>query len=130
LDYLFSVEERPDFLHVRISGVNTADNVRRYLRDTYEAAARTGIRSVLIEEDLRGPAIGAVEVYRVASDASAQTSPIIQKIAYVDLHASRSPSNIELAVAVARDRGVNVRAFDAVSAAEVWLASEHDSPGH
>jgi hypothetical protein len=129
MDYAFALESKAGFLHVR-SAANTADNVRRYLRQTCAAVAHTGIRSVLIEEDLQGPPIEAVEVHQITSQASVQTSPIIQKIAYVDLHVNRSPSNIELGVAVARDRGVNVRAFDTVTAAEDWLRSQDDPLGY
>jgi len=63
-----------------------------------------------------------VDVYRIIAESSAQTASIIQKIAYVDLNLERSVANISLGEAVARDHGVNVRAFPTVAAAEQWLA--------
>jgi len=122
MGYSFTAKETPRFLHVRVSGDNSAENVRRYLSETYEAASRTHLHFVLIEEDLEGPPLDPVEVYHVATDASTQTSPVIAKIAYIDLRARRSPSNVELAVTVARDRGVNVRAFPTFAQAQEWLA--------
>ena len=69
-----------------------------------------------------------MDVYRIIAESSAQTAPIIQKIAYVDLDAERSDGNITLGEAVARDHGVNVRVFPTVAAAEQWLATELGFP--
>jgi hypothetical protein len=76
----------------------------------------------------RGQALDSVDVYRIITKSSAQTAPIIQKIAYVDLNSERSVANISLGEAVARDHGVNVRAFPTVQAAEQWLAAELGIP--
>ena len=115
-------EEKPGYLHIRVSGENSAVNLRRYLREVYETSARMGVSSVLIEEDLRGPILNSVDVYRVVSEASAETSPIILQIAYVDVNLEHASSSVDLGVAVARDRGVNVRPFRSLSDAEEWLA--------
>lgn len=128
MNYSFTYEEKTGFLHVRVSGDNAPENVRRYLRETYEAAARTGISTILLEEDLEGQALDPVDVYAIARDASAETSPIIKKIGYVDLNPERSGSNIDLGEQVARDQGVNVRAFTSVEAAEAWLTMELSNP--
>jgi len=69
-----------------------------------------------------------VDVYRIITESSAQTAPIIQKIAYVDLNSERSEANISLGEAVARDHGVNVRAFATVAVATQWLAAELGIP--
>ncbi|MGQ0604145.1 MAG: hypothetical protein ACT4QE_20885 [Anaerolineales bacterium] len=127
MSYLFSIEERQGFLHIHVTGENTPENVRRYLREVYEACARTRIRSVLIEENLAGPSLDPVDVYRITTAASPETSPIVLKIAYVDVQTQRPSSNIRLGEAVARDRGVNVRAFHTVKGAEEWL-SKGDGP--
>ena len=105
-----------------MSGENSAVNLRRYLREVYETSARMGVSSVLIEEDLRGPILNSVDVYRVVSEASAETSPIILQIAYVDVNPEHVSSSVDLGVAVARDRGVNVQSFRSLSDAEEWLA--------
>lgn len=105
-----------------MSGENSALNLRRYLREVYEASARIGVPSILIEEDLSGPILNSLEVYRVVSEASAETSPIIMQIAYVDVNPEHASSNVDLGVAVARDRGVNMRSFRCLSDAEEWLA--------
>jgi hypothetical protein len=122
MSYQFTSEPKEGFVHVRVSGENTPDNVRSYLREVYELCARTGASSVLIEEDLRGSRLDPVEVYRIIMSASADTLPVILRIAYVDLQAQDDHSNVDLSVEIARDRGVNVAAFRTVADAEAWLS--------
>jgi ABC-type lipoprotein release transport system permease subunit len=124
MSYMVSFEKKDRFLHVRVSGENTPDNVRAYLREVYQACAEFGVPAVLVEENLRGQALDPVDVYRIIAEPSAQTAPVIQRIAYVDLNSERSEANITLGEAVARDHGVNVRVFPTVAAAEQWLAAE------
>ena len=128
MGYKVLVEKTDRYLHVRVTRENTPENVRAYLGDVYQACADSGISAVLVEEDLRGQALDPVDVYRIIAESSAQTAPIIQKIAYVDLNSERSVANISLGEAVARDHGVNVRAFPTVAAAEHWLAPP-EGPG-
>jgi hypothetical protein len=122
MSYEASVEKKDRYLHVRVTGENTPENVRAYLRDIYRACSDSGVSAVLVEENLRGQALDPVDVYRNIAESSAQTAPIIQKIGYVDLNSEHSVANISLGEAVARDHGVNVRAFPTVAAAEQWLA--------
>jgi hypothetical protein len=126
MSYSFSADVKQEYLHVRVSGENSPENVRSYMRQIHASAAMALIPSVLIEEKLEGPPIDPVEVYKLIRDASAETSPIIQRIAYVDLNPRRSEQNIELAVTVARDLGVNVRSFPSVEAAREWLLGPKD----
>ena len=128
MSYKVSVEEKDRYLHVRIAGENTPENVRAYLGDVYQACADSGISAVLVEENLRGWALEPVDVYRIIAESSTQTAPIIQKIAYVELNSERSVANISLGEAVARDRGVNVQAFPTVATAEQGLAAELGIP--
>ena len=128
MSYKVSIVKKDRYLHVRVTGENTPENVRAYLGDVYQACADSGIAAVLVEENLRGQALAPVDVYRIIAESSAQTAPIIQKIAYVDLDAERSDANITLGEAVARDHGVNVRVFPTVAAAEQWLATELGFP--
>jgi hypothetical protein len=125
--YSLSLEDRRTYLHARVAGRNTPANVRAYLREIYRASAQAGIPSVLIEEDLRGPALEPVEVYRLIIEASPETSPVLLKIAYVDVSGRDHPRNVRLGEAVARDRGVNVSAFSTIQEAQDWLVAQ-DGP--
>jgi hypothetical protein len=120
----FSAEEKDGFYRVLVTGDNTPENVRRYLREVYDLCARTGASSVLIEENLSGPRLPPADVYRIILSASSDTLPVILRIAYVDVKAERETSNVDLGVAVAHDRGVNVEAFSSVAEAEAWLRQQ------
>jgi len=130
MSYSLTVEEKAGYLHIRVSGENSAVTLRAYLREVYETSARMGVPSVLIEEDLHGPILSSVDVYRVVSEASAETSPIILQIAYVDVNPEHASSSVDLGVAVARDRGVNVRSFGSLRDAEEWLAGPRQATDH
>lgn len=52
MSYRVSVETKARYLHVRVSGEDTPENVRAYLRDIYQICGDSGIAAVLVEEDL------------------------------------------------------------------------------
>jgi hypothetical protein len=122
--YTLNLAEQCGFLRVQVSGENDAETVRRYLREVYDVCAKLGWPAVLIEENLTGPSVRPVEAYRVIAEASAQTAPVLLRIAYVDLNPEHSASILELGEAVASDKGVNIRIFRTVAEAEEWLAAE------
>ena len=110
-----------NFLHVSVTGKNTVENVRHYLEEIYKTCAERGFSAVLIEENLSGPSLPPAEAYKIVTKASALTSPILNKIAYVDINPEHLPSIADLGETVARDRGANVRVFRDVGEAEEWL---------
>ncbi len=126
MSYTFSAEPKGKYLHVRVTGQNSPETVRDYLHQVYQAVASTSIRSVLIEENLAGPRLAPIDAYRLIQQASAETSPVVQKIAYLDVSPDRSDEIIDLGVAVARDTGVNVRSFNTFAEAEAWLLGPDD----
>jgi hypothetical protein len=121
MGYSVKVAPKGGYLRVTVTGKNTAENVRACLSDVYEACAESGVANVFIEENLRGPALDPVQVYRIILDSSPRTAPIIRRIAYVDLNPEHPSTNIELGEAVARDQGVNVRVFPTLDLAESWM---------
>ena len=80
MGYSCSIENKGPYLHNRVTGENTPETLRAYLRDIYEACAREHIPDVLIEESLEGPPLEPVDVYRIITESSAQSSPVIHKI--------------------------------------------------
>lgn len=122
--YAFSYQKKPRYLHIQVTGENNAENIQRYLSEVYEACVRERCSAVLIEENLVGPRLDAVVVYRIIAEGSSHTSPVILKIAYVDVQASQPAPNVQLAEVVAQDRGAPVRAFSTVTEAEAWLATQ------
>jgi hypothetical protein len=112
--YRFAVARRSGYLHVSVSGENTAGNVRRILRDVLDACAQHHCRRVLLQEHLSGPSLEIVEAFEIVSEGSRSARPI-EQIAYVDTNPEHDSS---------LNRGVRVRVFAAVSEAESWLEAE------
>ena len=125
MGYAVTFEEHEAYLVARVAGENTPESLRAYLADIYKACIRTGQSSVLIEENLDGPPLEPIDVYEVLKESSARTSPVVRKIAYVDVSSRHSATNPRLGETVARNRGVNVRVFPDVEAAREWLTAGH-----
>ena len=126
--YRFAVARRSGYLHISVSGENTAENVRRILRDVLDACAQHDCRRVLLEEHLLGPSLEIVEAFEIVSEGSRSARPI-EQIAYVDTNPEHDSSLLEFVETVALNRGVRVRVFAAVSEAESWLEAETSKTG-
>ena len=120
-DVVIGIAERPGYLHVTVTGRNSAANVRQYLLKIHEACVQRKCTVVLIEENLRGPGLGIATVHDIVSQASKKTHPVVTKIAYVDVNREHPPGPMGFAETVAVNRGVNVRVFSDVDKARLWL---------
>lgn len=122
--YRITIQERPRYLYVAVTGANTPETISRYLNDIREACLRLGQKKVLLVVDLHGPGLGMLDVYKAVAagfDAAAGTGI---RAAYVDL-AEHSVANMLLAENVAMTRGLPVHTFRDIVAAEAWLLGEH-----
>ena len=120
-DYQLHVERRPDFLLVRVTGTNSAETVMQYLQDVYDECHRQDCFRVLIDEQLAGPRLDVSEVYSIASDGSMSAMGVYQAIAYVDQSMGEIRDFLEN---VAVNRGLPIRTFGSVEAAESWLSGQ------
>jgi hypothetical protein len=121
MSYTLAVEDQTGFLYVKVTGENSPETFESYLLAVYKACTERGFSSVLIEENLSGPSLDPVEVYRIVTIASALTSPVLRGIAYVDTNPEHPKAILDLGEAVARDRGVNIRVFTNTAEASRWL---------
>ena len=121
MGYTLTMKAKGSFLHVIVTGENTPENLQQYLAEVYKSCSEGGFSAVLIEENLSGPSLPPVDVYKIITKASSQTSPIVNKIAFVDVNPTHLPSIAVLGEAVGRDRGANVRVFRTIEEAESWL---------
>ena len=121
MGYTLTLKAKGSFLHVMVTGENTPENLQKYLAEVYKSCSEGGFSAVLIEENLSGPSLLPVDVYKIITKASAQTSPIVNKIAFVDVDPTHMSSIAALGEAVGRDRGANVRVFRTIEEAESWL---------
>ena len=122
-EYRCTVGRRAGYLHVSVTGENTAANVRRILRDVLAACGEHGCDRVLLEEYLAGPSLDTVEAFEIASEGSINARAIVQQIAYVDTNPEHDSSLLQFVETVAVNRGVRTRVFRTVRDAEAWLAS-------
>jgi hypothetical protein len=130
MPYQLSIERKPDYLHARVTGENTAQNVRAYLDEIRTACWRLRCAAVLIEEHLAGPGLSLTDIFGVAEEGSRPPGPDepAMRIAYVDTNPDHSHADMEFAETVATNRGLNVRVFRAVVDAQRWLGAAAAAP--
>lgn len=124
MDYQLTIHQKPGYLHVVVTGRNSAENVLRYLEDVVRECAARRCRTVLVEERLEGPRLGLPDVFRIASQGSVRHPGVIEAMAYVDVHAEGDA--MKFAEDVAVNRAFPVKVFATVADAEHWLL--HDRP--
>jgi hypothetical protein len=123
MPYVLNVESKSSYLYITVIGENSYDNVARYLSEVRDMCAKYECPNVLIAENLVGPSLNIGRIYDLVSTASTQTSPVVRKIAYVDINPEHIANAMKFAENVAVNRGVFVRVFSTIHAAEEWLVS-------
>jgi hypothetical protein len=125
MTYKIIFDRHPQFLRVTVTGENRAENVSRYMQDIVKECKRQDCYRVLIDERLEGPRLGADDVFVVASEGAMSAMGVFQAIAYVD---EKMGDMSQFAETVAINRGMPVKAFSNVAAAEEWLLSLVEGP--
>lgn len=119
--YRLTITPEADYLHVLVTGTNSAEAVAAYLAEVERECLARGCLRVLIEEHLEGPRLTTFPVFKIAADGSERALGVMQAIAYVDARAEGEL--MQFAETVARNRGLPVAVFRDVAAARAWLAS-------
>ena len=122
ISYDLAVESRRGFLHARVIGERTPENVLRFLKEAYEECVRAGQARLLLEMCLTGPSLASGDIFRVISARSADGAKL-SRIAYVEANMADA-MRAKFAETVAVNRAVNVRLFQDLAAAEQWIAGE------
>jgi hypothetical protein len=125
--YRISIEQRPQYLYITVTGASSAETIARYIADIREACMRLRVFKVLAIVNLDGPGVSMLDLYKVVVAGSDDTAGLGLRAAYVELNPARSDENMRMAENVAHTRGVPVRAFRDVEKAEAWLLAE---PAH
>ena len=120
MSYQLTIEERPTYVYARADGDLTPANALRFLEEAYAACVRSGRSDVLLDMQLHGPKLATTSVYEVISQRAADGTKL-RRIAYVPSETD-DPEMPYFAETVAVNRGVNVRLFESVAAAERWLS--------
>jgi hypothetical protein len=126
LSYKLTIRQEPEFLHVIVTGVNSKQNVMRYLEEVQHECMTRGCARVLIEEHLKGPRLDTLSVFQIAARGSNSIEHPFEAIAYVDANAQGDL--MEFAETVAVNRELPVAVFGSVDDARNWLLS-HEAAG-
>jgi len=121
--YELTIEAKPGYLHVIVTGDNTRENVVRYMEEVLRECTLRQCFRVLIEERLEGPRLGTLDVFEMVSTGSTRYLRTLKAMAYVDVQA-HNQEMMQFAENVAVNRAFPVRVFPTVLAAERWLAAE------
>jgi len=127
--YALTVFRKSGYLHIRVTGTNSLETVRSYLMEVHAACLRRKARAVLIEEHLKGPGLGVLDIFSVVSARLEEDPPKLNYIAYVDTHPAHQPALMQFMENVAVNRGVNVRVFPNVRKAQAWLVASLKAEG-
>jgi len=119
MTYSLTFQQRHNFLHAKVTGSNSIENVKRYLEEVLQKCKDTGCSFLLIEEQLDGPRLDTMKVFEIASEGSVQARGRFKAIAYVDINTEGELMHFAETVAV--NRALPVKVFQSVSEAEKWL---------
>lgn len=119
MGYSLSFEEKPSYLHVIVTGENSADTVLDYLAEVLRFCKERGCRRLLLEERLLGPRLRETDVFRLASEGSELAVGHFDAIAYVDIYAAGVM--MKFAETVAANRSLPIEVFFSVAEAEEWM---------
>ena len=121
MTHQLTITEQPGYLHFRVTGENTLQTVRAYLAEIHAECARRGCSAILMEEDLSGPGLGILDLFQIIEGGGDSARSLLKRIACVDVHSQSRSGNARFTETVARNRGLNLRAFPTIEAAAEWL---------
>ena len=121
MSYEMTIDKHKNFLHARVSGENTRDNVFGYMSDLVGECNRQNCFRVLIEERLDGPRLPPMEVFDMISEGSLNALGFFEAIAFVD---EQMGETMAFAETVAVNRGLPMMTFKSVAAAREWIERE------
>jgi hypothetical protein len=127
MDYNFTVEQKGDYLLVKVEGENTPNNVAKYLSEVLNTCMQYNCYKVLIEENLLGSSIGTLDMFNVVKNAANHPMSAKIKIAYIDINKEHNMSDLLFGETVAVNRAVNVKIFSDYNDAKNWLQNS-DKP--
>ena len=125
MTYKLTIDQKPGYLHLAVTGRNSSENVVRYMEEVIRECTTRRCFRVLIEERLDGPRLGMIEVFGMVSKGSARFQRTLEAMAYVDLNAEGDVMRFAEDVAV--NRGFPAKVFPTVAAAKEWLLSIPDA---
>lgn len=128
MSYQLDVIRTGDYLHIKVSGENSAEAVAGYLHDGLALSQNTGCPFILVEDGLTGPDLDLEVVFEITSQASAAAQSAVKKVAFVKTTPGHDRSLVRFAENLAANRAVDLRVFPTIAAAEQWI-THHSRDG-
>lgn len=122
MTYELTIEQKPFYLHVIVTGQNSKETVMQYMEKVMRECTTRNCENVLIEERLEGTRLETFEVFSMVSQGAKQFFGKLRAMAYVDVNAKGDLMRFAENVAV--NRGIPVQIFSRVSDAEQWLLQQ------
>ena len=122
MTYKLTIDQKPTYLHIMVTGQSTRENVMQYMQDVIRECINLNYSAVLIEERLEGARLGMFEVFSMVSEGATQYLGRLRAIAYADADGDRGL--MQFAENVAVNRGIPIRIFSNVPDAETWLLQQ------
>ncbi len=119
MTYKLTIDQKPTYLHMIVTGRNSRENVVQYMEDVIRECTARNCGRVLIEERLEGTRLRTLDVYDIVSQGAKRFVGMLEAMAYVDVNAKGSL--MHFAEDVAANRGIPVKVFSTVDEAENWL---------
>ncbi len=124
-DVSIDIGERRGYLHARVAGTNTADNVSFYVRRLFEACIARHCTALLIEANLQGPSLPLLTGFDIIDARLAQAPGALTKIAYVDLNPAHDRWRLEYVKDRMAREGIDMRLFSSADAARCWIETDN-----
>ena len=119
MTYKLTFSKKHNYLHAKVTGQNSIENIQRYLEELAQICKDTKCLRLLIEEQLEGPRLDTLSVFEIAVEGSMRVHGLFTAIAYVDVNAEGEL--MQFAETVAVNRALPIRVFRTVAEAEKWL---------
>ena len=119
MSYVLDIIRKGHYLHTRVTGNNSPENVLGYLQEVTDRSREEDCPYLLIEEQLDGPRQDMAAVFEIASRANPMPDFAYLAVAYVDVNAKGDLMDFTETVAV--NRSIPIKVFRSVSQAEDWL---------
>lgn len=120
MSYQLTTQSMPGYLHVTVTGKNSAENVVSYLTEVAALSDEQKIQTILIEENLQGPGLNMFDIFKLIKGFK-QIPKGIHYIVYVDTNPEHDPGMMDFARELAVRRGLRVRICRTVQEAKGWI---------
>ena len=120
MSYQLALHPNPVYLHVKVTGENTSDNIVNYIHEVGDICLERKHSVVLIEEYLRGPGLSMFDIAKVFK-VLRDTPRELHWVVYVDTNPANDPIMMDFARELAIRRGLKVRLCRSVNEAKEWI---------